>query len=298
MMDEELNASPEAEHRGKLSESVVKYDYKEEWIEDKDYQSVFRKVVSNQENYENYLKEVAGDGARLANVLWTKVFNETKKLYGMQNGDLDDNKIVEAVNGIKTVHTLKIPKKDKKVNIIVLIDESGSMYGRKAMDAARMAVMLEHAYKVFPVGQLFIYGFTSDHGEDFNTVYRYREPGLDVKFGLGSVEGRSNNRDGHAIRAVAKRVRKFTQDPMLYFIISDGQPAGERYSGTGAIKDTANAIKEVTKMKFYPIQIGIEVDESIQAKMYTDFINYKSSRQMVEGIRKLLLQKAHKFVGI
>jgi hypothetical protein len=298
MMDEELNASPEEDGTGKVSENCVKYDYTEEWIEDKDYAAVFRKAVSAEKLYVDWLKEVSGDASRLANVLWTKVFNETKKLYGMQNGDLDDNKIVEAVHGIKTVHTLRIPKKDKKVNITVLIDESGSMHGRKSRDAARMAIMLEQAYKMFPVGQLFIYGFTSDHGDDFNTIYRYREPGLDVKFGLGSVQGRSNNRDGHAIRAVARRVRKFTQDPMLYFILSDGQPAGERYYGTGAVKDTADAVKEVTKMKFYPIQIGIEVDESVQAKMYTDFINYEDSRQMVEGIRKLLLQKAHKFAGI
>jgi hypothetical protein len=298
MMDEELDASPEDDGEGKVSENCVKYDYKEEWIEDKDYAAVFRTGKPDQPTYEAYLNEVRGDASRLAQVLWTKVFNETKKLYGMQNGDLDDNKIVEAVHGVKTVHTTKIPRKDKKVNIVVLIDESGSMHGSKSRDAARMAVLIEQAYKVFPVGQLFIYGFTSDHGEDFNTIYRYREPGLDVRYGLGSVQGRSNNRDGHAIRAVAKRVRKFTQEPMLYFILSDGQPAGDRYYGTGAVKDTAAAVKEVSRMKFYPIQIGIQVDESVQHQMFSNHINYSSSRQMVDGIRKLLLQQAHRFVGI
>jgi len=86
---------------------------------------------------------------------------------------------------------------------------------------------------------------------------------------------------------------------MLYFVISDGQPAASgAYGGAAGIADTARAVKEVTAKKFFPIQIGIGVHESVQKMMFTDYVNYRDSRQMVEDLRKLLVKKAHKFIGI
>lgn len=289
------------------SESASKYDYMEEYIEDKDWKAVFRKGTPNKEAYLELLNEVKGDARRLANVLYTKVFSETKYLKGMRTGDLDDTKIIEGIHGVKTVHLAKIPKVSKKLNIGILVDESGSMAGSKARDAAKVAILIQEAFRIFPVGQLFIYGFTGDYcatGDyadyDFNTVFRYVEPGLDVKYGLGDVRGRSQNRDGHCIRAAATRMRTFTSDPIIYFIISDGQPAASHYGGTGGIKDTRAAVTEVSKKRFFPIQIGIEegIPVEVQRQMFDDFVNYKTSRQMVDEIRKLLLKKAHKIAGI
>ena len=42
---------------------------------------------------------------------------------------------------------------------------------------------------------------------------------------LGSVRARSNNRDGDAIYAVAKRMRNLTENQGILFVLSDGQPA-------------------------------------------------------------------------
>jgi hypothetical protein len=291
-----------------ISESVQKYDYTEERVEDPDWKAIFRKGEPNEGRYKELLSEVSADAHLLANILYIKCFNEVKFLKGMRSGILDDNRIVEAAHGVKTVHMHKIEKESRKLNLAVVIDESGSMGdGVKDRNAAKVAILLEKAFQIFPVGQLFIYGFTSDHCHntsdytdmDFNTIFRYREPGLNIKYGLGDVQGRSNNRDGHCIRAAARRIRQFTQEPMLMFIISDGMPAGSRYNGTGAIKDTRAAVTEVTRMKFFPIQIGIEdILPEQQRQMYDEFVNYKSSRQMVEEIRKLLMKKAHKIMGL
>lgn len=301
-MMEEMTSPTETE-KPEMAKSIEEpepnFDYRDEYIEDTEWKAVFRKGHNDQPEFSKMLSEVRGDAQRLANVLYTKVYSEKKLLRGMRSGDLDDAKIVEAVKGVKTVHTTTIPKLAKQLNITVLIDESGSMAGHKARDAAKVAVLIQEAYRIFPVGQLFIYGFTSDMGEDFNTIIRYKEPGLDIRFGLGSVRGRYNNRDGHCIRAVANRVRTFTTAPMIYFIISDGQPAGERYNGEAAMRDTRKAVLEATHRKFFPIQIGIEsIDGITQKKMFDDFVNYKDSRQMVEEIRKLLLNRGHKYAAI
>lgn len=283
------------------SEAAKKFNMDEEYIEDPIWKAVFRKGQPDKPKYDEMLREVKGDAARLASVLFTKVYSEKKTLKGMRSGSMDDSKMVEAAHGVKTIYTHTTAKVSKKLNMVLLIDESGSMYGAgKYRDAAKVGILMERAFGIFPVGQLFIYGFTSEHEDDFNTIFRYKEPGLDVKYGLGSVTGRSENRDGHCIRAVARRVRTFTNEPMIFFIISDGMPSAPRYGGMGGMKDTRAAVTEVGKMNFFPIQIGIGGGISIEDQkiMFDDFVNYSSSRQMVDDIRKLLLRRASKLMGI
>jgi hypothetical protein len=283
-------------------EDIEEYDYEESVIDDTLNKAIFRNSVPKESRYKDLLKEVKGDAQLLARSLYVRTFNETKHIRGMRSGTLDDNRIVEAVHGVKTVYNHKIDKVDKKMNMCLLIDESGSMGGSKCRDAAKVAILLEECYRILPMGQLFIYGFTSDMSEDepyFNRIIRYKEPGYTAKYGLGDVDGRCNNRDGMCIRAVVNRVRTFTQEPMLFFVISDGQPAASgSYGGMGGIEDTRKAVLESAQRKFFPIQIGIGVNPSVQKLMFDDYVTYSDSRQMVEDLRKLLLRKAHKFTGI
>jgi hypothetical protein len=283
-------------------DKIEEYDYEESIIDDSLNKAIFRNSTPKPDRYKELLKEVKPDAQLLARSLYVRTFNETKTIRGMRSGVLDDNRIVEAVHGVRTVYNHKVDKIDKKVNMCLLIDESGSMAGAKARDAAKAAIVLEECYRINSMGQLFIYGFTSDMEEDepyFNRIIRYKEPGYSVKFGLGDVQGRCQNRDGMCIRAVVNRVRTFTQEPMLFFVISDGQPAASgSYGGLGGIQDTRKAVLESAQKKFFPIQIGIGVDPSVQKLMFDDYVTYSGSKQMVEDLRKLLLRKAHKFTGI
>lgn len=297
----ESQVSPNEKGKPLPSTAVMKYDYKDEYIEDKEYRAVIRKAEPNEYQFKIWHDEVKGEAKRLAQILRTKAFSESRLLHGMRNGALDDAKIVEAIHGVKTVHTITIPKVSKTLNITILIDESGSMGGgSKYQNAAKAAILLQEAFRIFPVGKLFVYGFTSDDSPDFNTIFRYLEPGsgIDIKYGLGSVSARASNRDGHAIRVAARRVRMFTKVPMLYFIISDGMPAGHMYNGTAAMLDTRKAVQEVAKMNFFPIQIGINVNPNDQKVMFDDFVTYSSPRQMVEDLRKLLFHSGEKYMGM
>ncbi len=287
-----------------VSPMASKIKFNEEFIYDPEWKATFRTGTPDKVRYEELASKIKGDSRRLAGSLFTKVFSETRNLRGMRSGALDDSRIVEACHGVKNVHIQTIAKETKKLNIVLMIDESGSMGsqgGDKVDNAASAGILIEKAFEVFPVGQLFIYGFTSDHNWrgtcDHNQILRYREPGLHVKHGLGDARGRSNNRDGECIRAVARRVRNFTQDPMLFFVISDGQPSASRYGG---YHDTRQAVTEITKMKFFPIQIGIGdgLEPREQAQMFDEFVHYDDSKQMVDDLRKLILRKAHKIFGV
>lgn len=281
----------------KIAKDII---FSEEYSHDPEFDAHFRVGKPNKPRYNILAAGISADARRLANSLRTRTFNESKNLRGMRSGHLDDSKIIEAAHGIATVHTQRIEKESRTLNIVVLIDESGSMGrqgGEKVDNASKAAILIEKAFETFNAGQLFIYGFTSDHDNDHNCIFRYREPGLKVSGGLGDIRGRSNNRDGDCIRAVAKRVRTFSQEPMIFFVISDGQPAAYGYDG---IRDTRHAVTYISKMKFFPIQIGIgsSITPTVQAQMFDEFVHYDSSKQMVDDLRKLILRKAHKIFGL
>ena len=87
----------------------------------------------------------------------------------------------------------------------------------------------------------------------------YREGShYNPKFSLSKSCAKSQNRDGDAILEVAKRVRKFTKENCIMFVISDGSPCANGYGGISAIKDTAAKVKEAEKLGFGIIQISID----------------------------------------
>jgi len=309
-MMKDLDSDNDSSKHVEVSSSIKNIDFTKEFIYDPQSKATYRTGQGNKEVYEDYLRDVKGDAKRLANSLFIRLFSEGSVLRGLRSGNLDESKIVEAVHGVKTVHLQHSHKQTNKINIVLLIDESGSMgYGTKSLryqDAAKAGIIIEQAFQTFPAGQLFIYGFTGDtispdgKTNDYNQIIRYREPGLNVPYSLGSVKPRSQNRDGECIRSVAKRVREFTNEPMIFFVISDGCPHSTNYSGNFAMLDTKNAVKEITKMRFFPVQIGIGdgIKPEEQKMMFDDYVNYKDPRAMVDDLRKLIIRKSHKIFGI
>lgn len=292
-----------------VSKSVKDIDFTEEFIYDSDQKATFRVGKSDPYNYAVMYDLVKQDSRRLSDNLFTRIFSEEQNLRGMRNGNLDESKIVEAAHGVHNVYFSKTPKQSKKINVVMLIDESGSMQHADSGEAPRYvhagcaAIMLEKAFESFNVGHLFIYGFTGNSSWgvrkefDYNQILIYKEPGRNIPYGLGSIRPRFENRDGQCIRAVAKRVRSFTNEPMIFFVISDGMPAAPDYKGT---EDTRKAVLEISKKKFFPIQIGIGrgLSPEYQSKMFDDFIHYSNPKDMVHDLRKLVVRKSNKIFGI
>ena len=150
----------------------------------------------------------------------------------MRSGVLDTNKLAEAFQGVPTVYLREGEVKTDKVAVCVLIDESGSMSGSRIYAARDTAVLINEAMGQVPNVELFIYGHSGDMKRPYATeMYVYREKEYAPKFALGSVIARSQNRDGVAILEVAKRVRRQTKNPVLFFILSDGIPCAGSYGG-------------------------------------------------------------------
>lgn len=213
---------------------------------------------------------------------------------GLKNGKLDTSKLVDAYLGKETIYTGTQKTNTTDLHIALLIDQSGSMgagfnESTRIGIAQQVAILFKEATKQVRGVHFYCYGFTSGQSDTYSTsIYVYEEPGVNLPHALGSMDSLCSNKDGEAIRDVATRIRAFTQEPVLFLIISDGQPSGDDYNGQAAIEHTAEAVREVTKNRFIPIQVGIAVDPRVQSLMYDQFVNYTDSHIMVRELSAIL----------
>ena len=178
----------------------------------------------------------------------------------MRSGRLDTDKLAEAKQGVPSIYERMGQVKTNKICVGVLIDESGSMNGSKIHKAREAAIFINEIFKKIPNVELFIYGHSADIEEEGTTdMITYREPGKSVDmYALGSCQSRIENRDGDAILAVGHRMRKFTQNNGILFVISDGAPCAYKYHGTSAIEDTRVKVVKTEALGLQVIQIAIE----------------------------------------
>lgn len=176
----------------------------------------------------------------------------------MRTGHLDTNKLVEGYLGVPNIYMREGEVKTDKLTLVLLGDESGSMDGDSIISAMDSIVLIKEAVQSLPNVNLFIYGHSADiHGLGVTDLYTYHEPGWTPKHSLGSMRARVQNRDGNAILETAKRVRKFSKEPALLLVMSDGQPHAGGYVGSMAIQHTRQCVKQVQKMGFRVVQIAI-----------------------------------------
>lgn len=204
-------------------------------------------------------------------------------IHGQRNGKLDTDKLAEAYQGISHVYVRKGRVNTSGMTVCVVIDESGSMCGQREKLARQAAVLLNEAFGKIPGIDMYIYGHTADITSSGSTeINTYREPGMTYvagKAGVGLSKScaRRENRDGKAILEIAKRVRKFTKNPVMMFILSDGNPSAEGYRGNSAVRDTAEKVLKVESMGFFPIQINICSSCCDSAEMFKNYIDMTSN---------------------
>lgn len=215
--------------------------------------------------------------------------SEKNKLIGLKNGRLDENKLVEALQGVDTVYTREEFRETNRVSLVILIDESGSMSGEvnfmgsqtKRINVVKhLSIMLNEAFKNSKNVDLFIYGHTVGAGS--STLIRiYKEKGTSKGKSLTSMFADDYNRDGVAIDEVAKRVRALTKSRGLFVVLSDGQPNAPGYRGEDGIKHTKRAVDRLERNRFIPLQIGIETKYR-ENPMFRNWIDFENMDKMVK----------------
>jgi hypothetical protein len=243
----------------------------------------------------------------LATLLKRKNRDYQFALKSMRSGRLDTNKLAEAKQGVSTIYERIGSVKTDKLCVGVLVDESGSMHGSKASAARQAAIYLDESLKGVPDVELFIYGHTADvpcilsdsreircSGSRSTQLLVYKEPGIQTSHQLGDIQGRSENRDGVAMIAAAKQIRKFTQDKGVFVIISDGSPHATSYAGDTARKHVKKMANEIEAMGFQVIQVTIGGYRSHD--MFKDVIDIDSVEEFPEKFVGFLRKKVNSLI--
>lgn len=257
---------------------------------------IFTRQKENRDGYMSALEEVKQYVPAVRKVVKGRCVEYCLTHLGMRSGVLDTGKLAEAVQGVPTVYKRQGEVRSDRACVCMLVDESGSMYRHGRMLAARKtAVLLNEALSSIPNIELFIYGHTADcERSGITELNIYREKGYAPKYALGSLEPRSNNRDGLAILETALRVRKQTKEEALMFIISDGEPAAENYFGMRAIGHTKACVEKAEAMGFRIVQICINANYD-PALMFRHFIMMENlgtlARDLGREIAKALSSK-------
>lgn len=234
----------------------------------------FEKPKGDRNDYLCDVRAVQKYVPRLKKILTGTDKNYDFNIQGCRSGILDTTKLAEAYQGVPQVYLRQGHVRTNKSTICVLIDESGSMSGKKEILARQAAILLNETFGKSLGVDLYIYGHTADIGSvGYINLSVYREGNYyNSKFSLSKSCAKSQNRDGDAILEVAKRVRKFTKENCIMFVISDGSPCANGYGGIPAIKDTAAKVKEAEKLGFGIIQISIDAVYGVE-DMFDTYID-------------------------
>lgn len=220
--------------------------------------------------------------SQLVNMLDISFEPAIDKVQSLKAGKLDVNKICEVSSGNFNVYYRKEEViNTKPFSVCVLCDESGSMGNMNKIGYARdmMKILYLAFSSIIPADRLYFYGHTStgtdedvEHDEDdednnswgdtaeirvyhdkynhtFNNTISYC--GTDMR----------DNYDGPVMNAIYDKIRSYTDDNIIFIVLSDGEPCGEGYGGASAIVDIKRVIEKCKRDGFVTIGIGMLFDQ-------------------------------------
>lgn len=165
------------------------------------------------------------------------------------------------------------PEEVPSLAVALRIDESASMSAFGRLDAAKRAAVAVFEFCDRCGIPLLIYGDTADRSKmEQMSVYAYSDfskKEADDCFRLMHIQGRSNNRDGMALRILSEKLLTASKQTKLLISISDGQPkATPDYTGSFAVEDVQNTIKEYTRKGITFIAAAIGQDKNVISQIY------------------------------
>jgi hypothetical protein len=234
--------------------------------------------------------EIAQSIARNLSFLDSR-YNRTVQQFEMRSGQLDEDEL-HSIGHNKELFWDEEDTQGYSMDFGILIDESGSMSGRKIKEAQIAAMAIALAFQNNPYINLYVYGHTANQRTSAPvTMYRYYDPlernctNLNTMF---SVKARSNNADGYAIAHMGDILAKGKSKTKVLVVASDGYPNAYNYDGDPAISHTADMVRRLEMSGVYVVQIAVENFSS--SKMFSNFIPY-DKKALGQNLKKVLMRK-------
>lgn len=152
----------------------------------------------------------------------------------------------------------KLPNNKPLLAASVLIDQSGSMRGTKIYKATVAAMMLEDFCRNLNIPCSVTGHCTSASIVNIYDYIDFGERNPNAKERLAAISCGGCNRDGYAIRYVANKLAKRSEETKLLFIVSDGLPNHSNYGTHKLIADLADMNKRNRNKGIIIVPICIE----------------------------------------
>lgn len=152
----------------------------------------------------------------------------------------------------------KLPNNKPLLAASVLIDQSGSMRGTKIYKATVAAMMLEDFCRNLNIPCSVTGHCTSASIVNIYDYIDFGERNPNAKERLAAISCGGCNRDGYAIRYVANKLAKRSEETKLLFIVSDGLPNHNNYGTHELIADLADMNKRNRNKGIIIVPICIE----------------------------------------
>lgn len=161
-------------------------------------------------------------------------------------------------------------KRVRDVAAAVLIDISGSTgrriedprrRARRVIDVERESLALLGSALHALGDQFALYAFSgqSRHGVHCRVLKEFDEAfGAAALARIGGLAPGGQNRDGAAIRHVNRRLRHRDAAVKLLFLLSDGRPLDDEYTGDYALDDTRAALRECRLAGVHPFCVTVD----------------------------------------
>jgi len=226
--------------------------------------------------YDKYVSDMATGISLLTSQLKRIFKNDVSEREYRASGRLNIKRLSGGHLTTRVFERKKPPVNKSDVAVMLLVDESGSMYGHSSYCARLAAIGLAEVFGNLKI-PMSVIGYTADM-DGFSAVhYHYmhwlNNPSERLK--LLNINARDNNFDGYSIRYATKQFRKRKEQHKLLIVISDGSPSCRYYRNhSTGIADTKKAIEEATK-KLDVIGVAIDnADTDILFSMYKkDFLH-------------------------
>jgi hypothetical protein len=185
--------------------------------------------------------------------------------YGQRNGELDESALPFVRMGERAVFYRREQVDAPRLDLTLLMDESGSMgTADRWKRAAAAAICLEYALRDLASVRFRVFGFTSDCFAAGQTeIYKHYDsavPRLRRPAALGWCYPKYNNADGVALRAVREiLLRDYASETLpCLLMIGDGEPHAHGYSGKAALEHVGHEVQQTLRagIRFAHLQVG------------------------------------------
>ncbi|MHA1333249.1 MAG: VWA domain-containing protein [Candidatus Odinarchaeia archaeon] len=164
------------------------------------------------------------------------------------------------------------------VDVLLLVDQSGSMSGNKIEKAKEAVIVFSEALKRVPNVNFAVYGFATEPWEPVHTIYTIQYKAMDEPVEnckkVAAMRTYIGNRDGFHFRVAGDILLNQGKigNKKVLIILSDGVPCDNctNYVFRVAFEDTQKALNELRQKGIYVFALGVGVEKTWK-KLYGNY---------------------------